>query len=229
MSNPTLVVRRRYRELVLREGFSLWRGLGRTLGTCAIAIMACLYMAEGLRPPDLWAVPFGLLYATFGEHLAHRWAMHHRVPLLERVFLEHRVHHRHFTHEAMYAEHAGDFQMVASSGVLFSYFMLVFVLPPSVLPWLLWGDTAAFLYIATGTVYLAAFEVLHLLAHLDPAHSLSRRFSTVRWVQRRHRIHHDPQYQQRLHFNVVWPLAGHVLGAASARTKRVGARGRVLL
>jgi hypothetical protein len=112
---PTAVLRRRYRELTLGPGFSLPRRLLVTFGGTTAAIALCVSQLRGVQLRELWVVPCTLLYGTLAEHLAHRWAMHREVPRLERIFLEHRVHHRHFTHAAMHAEDAADFQMVLSS------------------------------------------------------------------------------------------------------------------
>lgn len=211
---PVHELRRRYRELMMGEGFSLPRRLFTTFGATAAAIALCLACLSSPQLYELWVIPVALLYGTFAEHCAHRWAMHREVGRLERIFLEHRVHHKHFTHEAMLAVDPGDFQMIMSSGALLTYFVAVFVLPPALLPWLLVSRNAALIYIAVGIGYFAAFELLHIIAHLDPAHALSRWFPGAGMIQRRHKLHHNPRLQLEVNFNVVLPLADIVLGAS---------------
>lgn len=214
---PTALLRRRYRELSLGRGFSLPRRLATTFGATTSVIVLCLLGLRSVELRDLWVVPATLLYGTLAEHMAHRWAMHHDVKHLTRIFLEHRVHHRHFTREAMHAEDPADFQMIMSSSALLAYFIAVFVLPPAIVPWLVLGRNAALIYVALGVGYFAAFELLHLVAHLDPAHVVSRHFPGAASLRRRHGAHHDPALQLDVHFNVVWPLADAVLGATERR------------
>jgi sterol desaturase/sphingolipid hydroxylase (fatty acid hydroxylase superfamily) len=214
-------MRERYRELVMEPDFSLTRRLLVVFGSTLGLIGLCLLAIRELELRELWIVPFMLVAGSVGEHVAHRWAMHRPVRGLERIFKEHRVHHRNFTHDAMHVMSDADYAMILSSGPLLAYFIGFFVLLPALVPLWLWGRNVACLFVALGIAYFAAFELFHMLAHMPAEHRLARAFPLSSWFRRRHRAHHDPRAQLELNFNVVLPLADQLLGTtARARAKR---------
>ncbi|MEM6929163.1 MAG: hypothetical protein AAF602_19650 [Myxococcota bacterium] len=79
------------------------------------------------------------------------------------------------------------------------------------------GPQPALLTALVARVYYASFEIGHLAAHLPADHRLCRWAPALAtWLRERHRRHHHPDHQTNLNFNVVLPLADHLLGAAAS-------------
>lgn len=214
---PALVAasRKRYRELLLDGSYDVRWHLVKTFGGTAALVLLCLLALDHPTGWDVAVLVPGVLYGSLAEHLGHRWAMHRPVPGLGRVFLEHTVHHRHFTHRMLHCTSAADVQMVMFSPILLAYFVGCFVLPSSAVVWALLGWNSALIFAAFALVYYASFEGWHLTAHLPPEHPVARALPRlVGWFRERHRIHHHPLRQRETNFNVVLPLADHLLGVA---------------
>jgi len=208
--------RARYRELMLGADYLPTRDLAKTFGSATVLVFVLVLLLDELRPAELLVVPGAILYGTFAEHLGHRWAMHRRVPGLDRVFVEHKVHHRFFTHNAMHCDVSADTRLVMFSPILLAYFVGVFVAPTAAMVWLLFGWNPAVLVALVSIVYYANFELWHLAAHLPSSHLVCRALPRVTaWFRERHRRHHHPDHQRRWNFNVVLPIADHLLGAAA--------------
>jgi len=208
--------RSRYRELMLGADYGPGRDLAKTFGSATALATVLVLMLDEPTAGDFLAIPLAILYGTFAEHLGHRWAMHRRVPGLGRVFLEHKVHHRFFTHTAMHCGASADMRMVMFSPILLGYFVGIFVAPTAAVVWLLFGWNAAVLVALVTIIYYASFELWHLAAHLPATHPFCRVFPrTAAWFRERHRRHHHPDHQTKWNFNVVLPIADHLLRAAA--------------
>lgn len=210
--------RRRYRELMLGADYSPTWDLTKTFASAVAIAIALVLLLDAPSVGDLVFVPLAILYGSFAEHFGHRWAMHRRVPGLDRIFLEHKVHHRFFTHTAMHCDASADMRMVMFSPILLGYFVGIFVAPTAAIVWLGFGWNPAVLVALVTIVYYASFELWHLTAHLPASHPVCRAFPRLTgWFRERHRRHHHPDHQTTWNFNVVLPIADHILGATAPK------------
>lgn len=191
-----------------------------TFGGGTLALLACLWQLQEVRPLEWLAVPLAFLYANLAEYLGHRYPMHRPFRGLALVYRRHAgQHHRFFTHEAMPMDGARDLRVVLFPPLLVVFFFGGFGLPA----WLLlaWAFSAnvAWLFVATALLYYLNYEVLHLAYHLPPGAWLARN-PLVRRLERLHRIHHDPARMVRVNFNISYPIGDRLFGTLARDDER---------
>jgi sterol desaturase/sphingolipid hydroxylase (fatty acid hydroxylase superfamily) len=148
--------------------------------------------------------------------------MHHRSKVLAILFERHsQQHHRFFTHDAMQAESARDFQMVLFPPVMLAVF-LGGVAPIGVgLAWLTTANIG-YLFVLTGFAYFLTYEWLHLAYHQP----LASRIGGSRFIarlRRHHLVHHDIERMTAVNFNITFPIADWVFGTSDQISTRVRA------
>ncbi len=183
-----------------------------TFGGGTLALLACLWQLQDVRPLEWLTVPLAFLYANLAEYFGHRYPMHRPLRGLGLVYRRHAdQHHRFFTHEAMPLEGARDLRAVLFPPLLVIFFFGAFGLPV----WLLlaWAvsPNVAWLFIATGLAYYLNYEALHLAWHAPPGSRLAR-VPLLRRLQWLHRIHHDPARMARVNFNITYPIGDRLFG-----------------
>jgi hypothetical protein len=214
--------RQRYRAEDIPRGYRPWLHLTFTFAGGTLALAACLWQLEAVRPIEWLTVPLAFLYANLAEYLGHRFPMHRRFPGMGMIYKRHAgQHHRFFTHEHMAFGERIDVRAVLFPPILVIFFFGGFGLPV----WLLldWAISAnvAWLFIATGVAYFLNYEILHFAYHLPPDSLLGRRalIRRLRWL---HTLHHNPGCMARINFNISYPVFDLLFGTL----QRGDARGR---
>lgn len=183
-----------------------------TFGVGSLALAACLWQLDTVRPLEWLAVPLALAYANVAEYVGHRFPMHRPFRGLGLVYRRHAgQHHRFFTDEAMLIDASRDLRAVLFPPVLVLFFFGVFGTPAwFALSWLV-SDNVAWLFVASALAYFLNYEVLHLAYHLPVDHWLARRWLVVRlrWL---HRLHHDHRLMAHANFNITYPVCDWLFG-----------------
>jgi hypothetical protein len=183
-----------------------------TFGGGAMALAACLWQLQAVRPLEWLAVPLGLLYANLAEYLGHRFPMHRPFPGLALVYKRHSgQHHRFFSDKAMPIDGLGDLRAVLFPPLLVIFFFGAFGTPVWFLLSYLFSDNVAWLFVACGIAYFLNYEVLHLAYHLPEQHPLARAglVKRLRWL---HALHHDPRRMAHCNFNISYPVCDWLFG-----------------
>ena len=196
-------------------GYRWWRHVALIALFTASGAWLAWERTGGLGAADWTALAGMLLVINLGEYASHRWHMH--VPRFPRAVHQRHVieHHAFFGADSMGIEGWDDLRWV-----LFPPWALP-LLVATVLPlfvalrWLA-GARAAWLLVLAVIVYYGAYEVLHAVTHLPPAHPLART-RLVRAVTAHHRLHHDPALMDRYNFNFALPLFDWAFGTRLTR------------
>lgn len=204
--------RERYRNEEIPRGYSPWAHLAFTFGGGTLALAACLWQLEAVRPLEWLTVPLAFVYANLAEYLGHRFPMHRPYRGLGLIYKRHAgQHHRFFTDRAMAYDGWRDLRAVLFPPVLVVFFFGGFALPVwLLLDWLI-SANVAWLFIATGLAYYLNYELLHFAYHLRPEHPLAR-LGLVRRLRWLHQHHHDPKVMTRVNFNISYPLCDWLFG-----------------
>jgi hypothetical protein len=189
--------------------------------TTTVVTLAAIGFAIGrVRTPsagELAAVPGFFLLANFAEYFGHRGPMHHRRRGVGLVFERHTLqHHRFYTHAAMEAESARDFQMVLFPPIMLAFFLGGIATPTGILLAWLGGANLGWLFVATAASYFLTYEWLHFAYH-QPATSWIARRALVRRLRRHHALHHDLARMTTVNFNITFPIADRVFGTFRSR------------
>ena len=209
--------REEYRASEVPRGYDGRVHMAITFGGGALALLACLWQLQEVRPLEWLAVPLSLAYANLAEYLGHRFPMHRPFPGLALIYKRHAgQHHRYFTHEHMPIEGLHDLRAVLFPPVLVLFFFGLFATPVwFALAWL-FSKNVAWLFVASGVAYFLNYEVLHTAYHLPDGHWLARNglVQRLRWL---HTIHHDPRQMASRNFNISYPLCDWLFGTLSGK------------
>ena len=208
--------REEYQATEVPRGYDGRVHLAITFGGGTLALLACLWHLQAVRPLEWLALPLSLAYANLAEYLGHRFPMHRPFRGLKLVYKRHSgQHHRYFTHEQMPIEGLRDLRAVLFPPVLVLFFFGLFATPVwFALAWL-FSANVAWLFVASGIAYFLNYEVLHTAYHLPDGHWLARNglVKRLRWL---HTIHHDPRQMATRNFNISYPLCDWLFGTLSA-------------
>lgn len=188
-----------------------------TFGGTMLALLACLWQLDAVRPWEWLTVPIAIVYANLVEYAAHRFPMHRPMRGLRLIYRRHAgQHHRFFTDQAMPFEDWRDLRAVLFPPLLVLFFFGGFALPV----WLLLAATLspniAWLFIASGLAYYLHYELLHTAYHA-PAGSWPTRQPWLARLQHLHQTHHDPRLMAQRNFNITWPLGDWLFGTLAPR------------
>jgi hypothetical protein len=228
MPTPTTVpeatarFRDEYRRDEIAPGYRGSRHLAITFGGGSLALVACLWQLDAVRPLEWLTVPLAFLYANLAEYFGHRYPMHHPFRGLGLVYRRHaKQHHRFFGHDTMPYETTRDLRAVLFPPLLVIFFFGAFGIPAwALLAWLL-SPNVAWLFIATGVAYFLNYEVLHLAYHVPDGHWLGRvpGVQRLKWL---HRAHHDTARMAHINFNISYPVCDWVFGTLSRESRDSG-------
>ncbi|HTM67687.1 MAG TPA: sterol desaturase family protein [Candidatus Binatia bacterium] len=174
----------------------------------AAAIIATLRLHD-VRALEWLVVPATFLVANAFEWLIHREVLH-RPRLGGFIYKKHTLeHHRLYREETMAVRDWRELPLVLLGPATFSVVALAAALV-ALVPALVFGANAGWLALATESLYLAAYELLHLSYHLPAGHPIGKLGLIRRWG-RHHARHHDPRLMRKWNLNVSIPLTDWLL------------------
>lgn len=195
--------------------YSPWLHLAfPSLVGAAVIAFACA-MVDGLRLWQLAVIPAGFVLANLVEWHAHKELLHKRRWFAPALYDQHTPkHHQIYTTDAMEVQDPRELRLV----LIPAYGILLILLSSAPMTYLLWrwSPNVAWLWLATNTGYILAYEWLHLAYHA-PKTSFAGRNRWIRKLRRHHAIHHDLQMMQAWNFNVTVPLFDWILGTLVTR------------
>ena len=204
--------REEYRATELPRSYDGRVHMAITFGGGALALAACLWQLQAVRPLEWLVVPLSLAYANLAEYLGHRFPMHRPFRGLGLVYKRHSgQHHRYFNHDVMPIDGLRDLRAVLFPPLLVVFFFGLFGTPVWFLLAWLFSTNVAWLFVASGIFYFLNYEVLHLAYHLPEAHPLAR-IGLVRKLRWLHTLHHDPRLMARHNFNISYPVCDWLFG-----------------
>lgn len=191
--------------------------LGHACLAPSIGLTAAIVAVTRLRAVTAFEwlmVPATFLVANVFEWLVHREVLH-RPALGGHIYKKHTLeHHRLYREESMAVRDWRELPLVLLGPATFSV-VAVAAAVVALVPALLFGANAGWLALATESLYLAAYELLHLSYHLPEGHPIGRLGFVRRWG-RHHARHHDPRLMRKWNLNVSIPLADRLFGTIAA-------------
>ena len=205
--------REEYRATELPRGYDGRVHLAITFGGGTLALAACLWQLQDVRPLEWLVVPLSLAYANLAEYLGHRFPMHRPFRGLGLVYKRHSgQHHRYFNHAQMPIDDLRDLRAVLFPPVLVIFFFGLFATPVWFALAHFLSANVAWLFVASGIFYFLNYEVLHLAYHLPETNPLAR-IGLVRRLRWLHMLHHDPSLMARHNFNISYPVCDWLFGS----------------
>lgn len=190
------------------------------IGVVTLAVSAYeLREVHAVRAVDWAIVPLVCLLANFFEWLVHEHVLHRRRWPLEVIYDKHTpMHHVVYTEHDMALRSVHEFRLVLipAAGVLG---IVCAAAPFALAIGRLWSPAAGWLFLATASLYMVSYEVLHLCYHA-PSDSFIGRSRVIGRLRRWHAKHHDPRFMQRWNFNVTLPLFDWVMGTMAGDDPR---------
>ena len=201
-----------YRQAKVPPGYDGRLHLASTttlqLGTCLTA----LAFARGATALEWLTLPAAFLLANLVEWAGHRWLMHVPRPGLGFLYRRHAgVHHRFFTAHAMAVGSPRDYHAVIFPLSVSLFYLGAVAAPLAYGLGILVSSEVGWLFLAAAVGYYELYEVLHLLAHLQPKGWLSGH-PLVERVRAHHARHHDPTVMRHGNFNITVPVADLLFG-----------------
>ncbi len=146
-------------------------------------------------------VPAVVLWSVI-EYAIHRFILHGRLFSRLRFHREHSVfHHGYFTDREMSLERPVDVNRI----LLFTIDLVTVILLDALISFslsLVIGQKNGLLFFVAGVIYIALYETVHALCHLE----FSRGFKVLSPFIRHHEKHHDPKVMARSNFAIVFPF-----------------------
>lgn len=192
--------------------YSGWAHLAVITGVCLLAVALLLLQIQTFALWHLLVIPFGFVVSNFVEYMAHRYPMHRPMPYVGKyMYKKHAaIHHRYFTHKDMVLEESRDLFEILTNPRHVVSFLLISVLPLTVLL-SLFSWTVAMLFAATAISYYLFYEWTHLASHLPDEHWLPS-LPIMRSLCNHHRVHHNTRLMREYNFNIAFPIFDWVFG-----------------
>jgi hypothetical protein len=179
--------------------------LSITAAICLIEACVALAMIRDLRGAELLLIPPALVFLNAFEWFFHRTLMHRRKPwtgIYRRHTLEH---HRIYRWGDMGVRQRRElFYVLMPTSTIAAFAVLSWVF--ALVPWLILGGNAFWLFLLCEALYVLAYELTHLAYHAPDGHWV-KRSGIVRALAEHHSRHHEPKLMQKWNFNITLPLA----------------------
>ncbi len=196
-----------------------WGHLAGTTGIGFVVLAVSAAQLLGSARPvatDWLVVPAVLVFANFFEWLVHKHVLHVRRWPAQAIYDQHTpMHHMVYVEEDMALRSTKEFRLVLipAAGVLG---IVAAVSPIAVALGVLWSGPAGWLCLVTASLYMVAYELLHLSYHA-PEDSFVGRRRFLHVLRAHHARHHDPRRMQKWNFNVTVPLFDWILRTIAPR------------
>jgi len=204
--------------------YSPYGHLAATTGIGLVVLVGSIFaiarLDPGVRWTDLLVIPGVVLLANYYEWRVHRDVLHKRFWPFEVIYDKHTpMHHMVYVEEDMALRSVKEFRLVLipAAGVLG---IVLAAAPVAIGLSYLWSSAAGWLFLLTASLFMVAYEILHLCYHA-PATSWIGRRRLIKVLRAHHARHHDPRLMQRYNFNVTVPLFDWIMGTMAP--KREGA------
>jgi sterol desaturase/sphingolipid hydroxylase (fatty acid hydroxylase superfamily) len=204
---------RRYRldKMTLRElvvAFFTHYSIIVYLTLATLAIVACIYVAEGPGAPLLSAALIAALYPLV-EYIAHRFVLHstflYKSPLTAKVWK--RIHYDH---------HQNPHDLSVLFGALYTTLPAIFLISMPI-GWLVGGLPGALAGLATALLIFSGYEFCHCVQHLP----FTPKNPWLRRIKRNHLAHHFHSEQGNFGITTnVWDRAFGTLYRQPRETPR---------
>lgn len=201
--------REKYRAeqlVALPKRYNPWKHLSVEVGVALAITIAAVILAESPSWKELLSIPAALLVSNIFEWWIHRGPMHRPWRRMKFIYDQHTGrHHRIYRHYDMAMRSWKEVEFVSFGTVLYvSIIAIAFIFAGIV--WQLTSWNVALCFLATETLYVFIYELLHLAYHLPEGHPITR-LGVLRRLAAWHTAHHDPRLMRKHNFNVTFPLA----------------------
>ena len=192
------------------------------IGLAVLVISSVQLIRLGTTAPmaatDWLVVPGVFLLANFFEWRVHKHVLHRRRWPLQMIYDKHTpMHHMIYIEEDMALRSTKEFRLVLipAAGVLG---IVLASTPIAIALAHFWSGPAGWLFLATASLYMVSYEVLHLCYHA-PSESFIGRLRFIRVMRAHHAKHHDPRFMQKWNFNVTVPLFDWIMRTTAPKTR----------
>lgn len=213
--------RERFRALLLSRVPRWYSPLGHVCLTSGIGLAAAIFAITRLT--DVAAAELLIVPATFVAANAFEWLLHRDVLHAPRlggfIYKKHTLeHHRAYREDSMAVRDWRELPLILLGPATFSIVALAAAVV-ALVPAFVFGADAGWLALATESLYLTCYELLHLSYHLPEGHPIGR-LAIVRRLGKHHARHHDPRLMRRYNLNVTLPLADLAFGTIAPKDAR---------
>jgi Fatty acid hydroxylase superfamily len=184
--------------------YNPWAHLGCSLMLAAGAGAVALSHVRSVQPLEWLTVPVVLIIANAIEWVLHCQFMHHLRWLGGGTYRRHALHHALFVADEMAIGCARELRFVLIHPVDLATLAAIMAAIAGGLGLVL-SKNCGWLALVTCAVYLAFYELSHLLCHF-PAETGLGRLAQVRRLRSFHARHHRPERMARFNFNVTVPI-----------------------
>lgn len=203
--------RTRYRAAI-SPSYSGWRHMLVVFITGLAVIMGSLAHIQNATVWEWLLWPLTMLLVNLGEYVTHRW-LGHRKTRIGRLFYSRHTgdHHSFFVDTAMPYESVRDWRVVLFPAWLIYVFLILLLLPGTLLLQVLLSDNAGWIFAAAAMSGYLFYEIMHFSYHL-PAGSSIERLPLLWRLQRLHQLHHERERMVKCNFNITLPIFDVLLG-----------------
>jgi len=201
--------------------YSPYGHLAATTGIGVVVLIGSIYFIATrahVVGTDLVVIPIVILLANFFEWRVHKHVLHRRRWPMQVIYDKHTpMHHMIYIEEDMALRSSKEFRLVLipAAGVLG---IVLASTPIAITIAHFWSGPAGWLFLATASLYMVTYEVLHLCYHA-PADSFIGRRKIIAVLRAHHAKHHDPRFMQRYNFNVTVPLFDWLMGTMAPKRR----------
>ncbi len=182
-----------------------------TLGFCVTGIMVPSFYMQHIQPLEWFMIPFTFFISNLVEYGLHRWPMHKRYKYTGFILRNHMIHHNYFDENEYTIKQYPDFVFAVFPAIVLNILTVFIVLPMAHLFFLIAGNNAALLFIASVMAYYLLMEFIHTAAHTDENHWVNA-FPGMKYLRRHHYIHHHHDEMTRANYNFIIPVADWIFG-----------------
>jgi hypothetical protein len=200
--------------------YNPWGHLASTTGVALVTLAVSAWQLHAatasMKWTDFLTIPIVFLLANFFEWRVHKHVLHRRRWPMQVIYDKHTpMHHMIYVEDDMAMRTRQEFRLVLmpAMGVLG---VVIATTPFALAVAYLWSPAAGYLFLVASSVYMVAYELLHLSYHL-PKDSFIGRRPLIAKLRAHHAKHHDPRFMQRWNFNVNIPLFDWILGTMIAK------------
>ena len=208
----------KYRKKFRQDNSGYYNGYLHFSSTLILTLGFSIIIFFQLNNPkftELILLPLSFILANLTEYIFHRFPMHNRVPLLDKLFHNHTtLHHYLFTDDDMELERVNDVKMALLKPLLLLILTCGLIFPVTLSLYYLYSMNGALIFAETTLFYMGLYECFHLFYHL-PKESRILKIPIIQYLQSKHALHHKLDQMKEVNFNIFFPFFDFIFGTST--------------
>jgi hypothetical protein len=157
---------------------------------------------------NITVIPLTVLFFFGFEWFVHKFVLHKKTRLFKFIYDQHIKHHCIYNFDNMALKSFRELYLILMP--TYSIVLAFLGMIPICLLFSLISADVSLLILSTSMCFFLFYEWSHFTYHL-PEDSFVFKSRLIKFLQRNHKIHHDPKNMNKYNFNVTFPIFDYIL------------------